>query len=290
VLTEIEAVLAAAVQAGAARILDVRRSGTVGGAFKNATELVTEADRQSDTAILSVLTAHLPAIDPTLSVHLEESGVTGTPGARRIGADPLDGTSHFASGGNLYSVQAHYLDDGAPLVGVVFQPEVFLPLAETDRPVGRFVSAIRGQGAFTRRTEFVDGAFRMSASRRVTAEGWTAGARPLVACVPYSGKMRPDERDRARRVYDSGILGATTGTGGAGGNVMMIVFGGQDVYANFGAGEDLDLAPPQVIAEEAGLTVWGPDRRPPIWHVRKQPFVVARDAAMAERLLDVAGL
>jgi 3'-phosphoadenosine 5'-phosphosulfate (PAPS) 3'-phosphatase len=71
---------------------------------------------------------------------------------------------------------------------------------------------------------------------------------------------------------------------------MMIVFGGQDVYANFGAGEELDLAPPQVIAEEAGLTVWGFDRRPPVWHVRKQPFVVARSPEMAERFLSAAGL
>jgi hypothetical protein len=149
---------------------------------------------------------------------------------------------------------------------------------------------VRGQGAFARRTEFVDGAFRVSAARRVTAAPWTPGARPLVACVPYSGKMTSDERARARRVYDSGIIGATTGTGGAGGNVMMIVFGGQDVYANFGAGEDLDLAPPQVIAEEAGLTVWGPDRRPPVWHARKQPFVVARDETTAEPFLQAAGV
>jgi hypothetical protein len=41
-----------------------------------------------------------------------------------------------------------------------------------------------------------------------------------------------------------------TGTGGAGGNVMMATLGGQHVYAN-GAGDDLDLIPPQVIAEEA---------------------------------------
>jgi 3'-phosphoadenosine 5'-phosphosulfate (PAPS) 3'-phosphatase len=108
--------------------------------------------------------------------------------------------------------------------------------------------------------------------------------------VPYSGKMAPSERALAMRVHESGIISATTGVGGAGGNVMMTIFGGQDVYANFGAGEDLDLAPPQVIAEEAGFTVWGPDRKPPVWTVRKQPFVVAPSPEIAEIFLRSAGL
>ena len=69
---------------------------------------------------------------------------------------------------------------------------------------------------------------------------------------------------------------------------MMVLFGGQHVYANFGAGEDLDLIPPQVIAIEAGLTVWGVDRKPPVWHVRKQPFVIAPNEEIAERFLRAA--
>jgi hypothetical protein len=102
--------------------------------------------------------------------------------------------------------------------------------------------------------------------------------------------MDAEGRERAARVYTSGIIAATTGVGGAGGNVMLSVFGGQDVYANFGAGEDLDLIPPQVIAHEAGLTVWGVDRVLPVWKVRKQPFIVAPDPEIAERFLQAAGL
>jgi len=282
-------VLCAAVLAGAERVLAVRQSGSIIAGYKDARELVTEADRQSDAAMLAVFRAECPAIDPTLSYHLEESGLSGGDSARRIGADPLDGTSHFASGGTLYSVQAHYIDEGIPLVGVVFQPEVFLPLAETPRPLGRLVTSIRGRGAFTCRTEFVDGSFTLGELRRITRRR-DASRQAVVACVPYSTKMSPPERALARRVHDSGVIGVTTGTGGAGGNVMMVVFGGQDVYANFGAGEDLDLAPPQVIAEEAGYVVWGPDRRPPVWHTRKQPFIVALDEPTAERFLQAAGL
>jgi hypothetical protein len=70
---------------------------------------------------------------------------------------------------------------------------------------------------------------------------------------------------------------------------MMVILGGQHVYANLGAGEDLDLIPPQVIAEEAGLTVWGIHRHPPVWTVRKQPFVVAPSPQIAEDFLRAAG-
>jgi 3'-phosphoadenosine 5'-phosphosulfate (PAPS) 3'-phosphatase len=288
-LQEIRDILTEAVLAGGVRIIDVRRSGEIGSRYKDATELVTEADQQSDAAILSVLTRRFPAVDPSVSFHLEESGVVGTLGRRRVGADPLDGTSHFATGGNLYAVQAHYIEDGVPLVGVVFQPEVYLPLSVTQCPSGRLVSAIAGEGAQVLRTEFVGDAFQLGDPHRVVKRPRSA-TRAFVACVPITGKMGPAERALARKVHESGLIAVMTGTGGAGGNVMMAIFGGHEVYANFGAGDDLDLAPAQVIAVEAGLTVWGRDRQPPVWHVRKQPVIVAPDDEIAELFLRAAGL
>lgn len=275
--------------AGAREVLATRLSGNVDARFKSASELVTEADTRSDAAMRAVLDAHRSALGADVSFRLEESGVVGTPGARRIGADPLDGTSHFAAGGNLYSVQAHYIEDGAPLAAVICQPELYVPLSESEHCTGRLVFATRGGGAFVRRTEFRGAGFHFDPPRRVQPPPLSS-ARTIVACVPITSKMNDRERGLAQAVYASGLVGAMTGTGNAGGNVMMIVFGGQDVYANFGAGEELDLAPPQVIAEEVGLTVWGLDRRPPVWHVLKQPFVVARTEEMAERFLKAAGL
>ena len=282
-LTQISDVLIEAVLAGGREILAVRAAGDVAAHYKDAKELVTMADRNADTAILSVFQSRLPAIDPEISFHLEESGVTGTPGAKIAGADPLDGTNHFAAGGASYSVMAHYVEDGLPLVGVVFQPEVFLPLAEGPQCVGRLVSAIRGEGAFVRRSEGLE----LGEARRVIARP-ARDVRGYVACVPFGSKMDDEGRERTARVHASGLIAATTGVGGAGGNVMLSIFGGQDVYANFGAGEDLDLIPPQVIAIEAGLTVWGVDRKPPVWHARKQPFIVAPSPEIAGRFLDAA--
>ncbi len=282
-------VLIEAVLAGAREILTVRLSGKVQAMYKDAKELVTTADHKSDAAILKVFHAKLPSIDPEISFHLEESGITGTPGAKIAGADPLDGTNHFAAGGTAYSVMAHYVEDGIPQAGVVFQPEVYLPLAETERCLGRIVFAVRGQGAMAQRSEFLGKRFSLSMPRRVVKRA-APQTKAFVACVPIGSKMSDEERARAAKIHASGIIGATTGVGNAGGNVMMSVFGGQDVYANFGAGEDLDLIPPQVIALEAGLTVWGIDRQPPVWNVRKQPFIVAPNPEIAERFLQAAGL
>jgi 3'-phosphoadenosine 5'-phosphosulfate (PAPS) 3'-phosphatase len=288
-LSEIADVLIAAVLSGAREILAVRLAGKVETRYKDAKELVTTADQKSDDAILAVFRKRLTAIDAEISFHLEESGVTGTPGAKIAGADPLDGTNHFAAGGTSYSVMAHYVEDGIPRVGVVFQPEVFLPLTETEKCVGRMVFALLGQGAIVQRSEYTGRGFSLSQPRRVVKRA-APQTRAFVACVPYGSKMDDEGRERAMRVYASGVIAATTGVGGAGGNVMLSIFGGQDVYANFGAGEDLDLIPPQVIAHEAGLTVWGLDRKLPVWHVRKQPFIVAPSAEIAERFLQAAGI
>jgi 3'-phosphoadenosine 5'-phosphosulfate (PAPS) 3'-phosphatase len=288
-LTEIADALVAAVLSGAREILAVRLAGDLDARYKDEKELVTTADQKSDAAILAVFQSRLAPIDPSISFHLEESGMTGTPCGKIAGADPLDGTNHFAAGGTSYSVMAHYVEDGAPLVGIVFQPEVFLPLAETANCLGRLVSAIRGDGAFVRRSEFRGDTFALSEMRRVHKRSLPQ-RKTFVVCVPFGSKMDAEGRERAARVYTSGIIAATTGVGGAGGNVMLSVFGGQDVYANFGAGEDLDLIPPQVIAHEAGLTVWGVDRVLPVWKVRKQPFIVAPDPEIAERFLQAAGL
>jgi len=287
-LEQIEDLLIRAVLAGASEVLRVRRSGRLDTRLKTARELVTSADEQSDAAILAVLKREIAAIDPEISFHLEESGIHGSDSRKRVGADPIDGTNHFACG-NLYAIQAHFVEDGIPQVGAILQPEVYLPLSESKAPVGRLAAAIRGRGATVRRTRFRGNAFHLGKERRLRIPELPDPS-GYVACVPYSVKMAPEERETARRVHESGLVAVTTGAGGAAANVMMTIFGGQHVYANFGAGEDLDLIPPQVIAIEAGLTVWGANRRPPVWHVRKQPFIVAPSPEIAAKFLEAAGL
>jgi Inositol monophosphatase family len=102
-LDEICSALVEAVTAGAVEVLTVKLAGDLDVQFKDAKELVTAADKNSDAAILAVFHRRLTAIDPAISFQLEESGVIGTCEEKRAGADPIDGTTHFASGGHWYS-------------------------------------------------------------------------------------------------------------------------------------------------------------------------------------------
>jgi 3'-phosphoadenosine 5'-phosphosulfate (PAPS) 3'-phosphatase len=291
-LEQIAQILERAVLLGAAEVLALKRAGTVHAEYKDATELVTEADRRSDAAILNEFRTSLTPLDPEIVFHLEESGHTGTPNnaGKVAGADPIDGTNHFACGGQSYSIQAHYVENGIPKIGIILQPEVYLPLSESDRPIGRIVRAITGAGADTARTEFIapTQTFTLSERRRLTKSP-NPSTKSYVACVPLSTKMTADEKARALRVYNSGLISVTTGLGGAAANILMTIFGGQQVYANFGAGEDLDLIPGQVIATEAGMVVWDLNGNPPQWEgIRKQPFLIAPDEAIARRFLNAA--
>ena len=105
---EIRDILLDAVIAAALEVVKVKQSGEWTAASKDATELVTTADRLSDAAILCVFRSRLPAIDPEISFHPEESGHYGASAAKEVGADPLDGTNHFICGGTSYSIQAHF--------------------------------------------------------------------------------------------------------------------------------------------------------------------------------------
>src|SRR5689334_8817201 len=110
-LDRMRSVLTDAVVAGASQILDVRGSAANVRRYKANDELVTAADERSDAAMSAVFAERLSRVAPGVGWHLEESGRKHAEGAASwVGADPLDGTHPFASGGIQYCVQAHYLE------------------------------------------------------------------------------------------------------------------------------------------------------------------------------------
>ena len=289
-LERMRRVLIDAVVAGASQILDVRGDVLNIRRYKANRELVTLADERSDAAMTAVFAERLARVAPGVGWHLEESGRRhSVDAAAWVGGDPLDGTQPFASGGTQYCVQAHYLEGGVPLVGVIFQPEVHLPLNGRSGAIGRLVWAIRGVGAFVQRSTYRRRSFTLGRSRAIAVRP-RRPPRALTACVSIGVKMTPDERGRAIRLLSDPIVGATAGTGSAGGNILMAVFGGLDLYVNFGAGNELDIAPGQVIAQEVGLAVRTVGRCPPVWDRWKQPVVVAPSAALADRVLRIGGV
>jgi fructose-1,6-bisphosphatase/inositol monophosphatase family enzyme len=260
-LERMRTVLRDAVVAGASQILDVRADASNMRRYKANDELVTLADERSDAAMSAVFSERLTKVAPGVGWHLEESGRRHAEDAAAwIGADPL--------------------------VGVIFQPELHLPLHGRSGAVGRLVWAIRGAGAFVQRSNYRRRSFTLGRSQAIAMRP-RRPPRALTACVSIGVKMTPDERGRAIRLLSDPIVGATAGTGSAGGNILMVVFGGLDLYVNFGAGNELDIAPGQVIAEEAGLAVRTVGGHPPVWDRFKQPVVVAPSAALADRVLRI---
>lgn len=84
-------------------------------------DLVTAADRASETATIEVLSRHCPQI-PILA---EESGaIGGTQTSDYLWAiDPLDGTTNFAHQYPFFAVSIGLLFQGQPIVGVVADPD-----------------------------------------------------------------------------------------------------------------------------------------------------------------------
>lgn len=86
---------------------------------ERAGDLVTEADKASENAILEILRRHLP----NHRILAEESGYSGEEGNEYLWAiDPLDGTTNYAHGYPLAVVSVGLLMGGIPQVGAVYNP------------------------------------------------------------------------------------------------------------------------------------------------------------------------
>ena len=82
-------------------------------------DLVTEADRASEVAVLTVLKRHFP----DHGILAEESGQGGQLDSPLLWAvDPLDGTTNYAHQYPLCAVSIGLLVAGVPAVGVVYNP------------------------------------------------------------------------------------------------------------------------------------------------------------------------
>lgn len=82
------------------------------------TNLVTEADRESESVIISVLTDHFPEH----SFLAEESGRQSVSEDFLWAIDPLDGTTNYIHCYPMAAVSIGLIYRGSPLLGVVYNP------------------------------------------------------------------------------------------------------------------------------------------------------------------------
>lgn len=101
------------------KLKDIQEKGSPGN-------LVTEADKASEAAIVEVIRRHLP----DHGILTEESGELGDTSSKYLWAiDPLDGTTNYTHQLPLCASSVGLLIDGAVQVGAVFNPfsnELFL--------------------------------------------------------------------------------------------------------------------------------------------------------------------
>lgn len=82
-------------------------------------DLVTEADKAAEAAILAIIQRHFPEH----GILAEESGQLGSAESQFLWAiDPLDGTTNYAHQYPAYAVSIGLLIEGVPQVGVIFDP------------------------------------------------------------------------------------------------------------------------------------------------------------------------
>ena len=82
---------------------------------------VTEADERAERCIVPALWALDPAV-PVVAEEAASRGDTPAVGSRFWLVDPLDGTREFVSRNGEFTVNIALIEDGAPVLGVVFEP------------------------------------------------------------------------------------------------------------------------------------------------------------------------
>lgn len=103
---------------------EVRKKGDI--------DLVTEADLASEKVVVETIRAKFPEH----SILAEESGESRGDTRFQWIIDPLDGTTNFSHGLDLFAVSIAFYMEGLPRAGVVFNPAS-----------GEFFEAVAGRGA-----------------------------------------------------------------------------------------------------------------------------------------------
>ncbi|MFG1296463.1 3'(2'),5'-bisphosphate nucleotidase CysQ [Xanthobacter variabilis] len=104
---------------------------------------VTAADGAAEEIICAALAKLAPGV-PVVAEEAMSDGAKVTCGSRFFLVDPLDGTREFISGNGEYTVNIALVEDGVPVLGVVYAPARAALFA--GRPGGAF-HALRAPGA-----------------------------------------------------------------------------------------------------------------------------------------------
>lgn len=118
-MSNLEDLIALALAAGR-EIMSVRAAG-IDAQTKADGSLVTIADQRAEAIIEAGLAQLAPGV-PMLGEEAVAAGRIANCSGRFYCVDPLDGTRGFAKGGDEFTVNIALVENGAPIVGVVYAP------------------------------------------------------------------------------------------------------------------------------------------------------------------------
>jgi myo-inositol-1(or 4)-monophosphatase len=134
----LEAAVETAMEAGGLLLAEFDRPVKI--SYKGEVDLVTQADRRSEQAIVS----RLRGFFPKHAIVAEEGGGQESDSPYRWIVDPLDGTTNFAHGYPCFAVSIGLEEAGELVVGVIYQP-VTKELFTTARGEGAYLNERRIQ-------------------------------------------------------------------------------------------------------------------------------------------------
>lgn len=185
---------------------------------------VTLADERAE----ALITAGLRSIEPSFPVVAEEAvgrGERPSVDTHYWLVDPLDGTREFVARNGEFTVNIALVEDGEPVLGVVFAPSL-----------GRLFAGGRGLGAFV--------------DDRAGRRGIAARQRPAHECVAAVSRLHGDAGRAEAFLAAQGVTRCVVA--GSSLKFGLLAAGEADLYPRFGRTMEWDTAAGQAVLVAAG--------------------------------------
>jgi 3'(2'), 5'-bisphosphate nucleotidase len=217
--------------AGEAILAIVRRGFDVEAKGDNSP--VTEADRAAELVILAALARLAPGV-PVVAEEEVAAGRIPALDDTYFLVDPLDGTKEFIRGGDDYTVNIGLVENGSPVMGVVFSPAT-----------GRLHAGAVGEGAW-----LDEGKGERQIRTRERGEQITA-----VASKSHLNQSTVDYLKAAVGDCDYTAIGSSL-------KFCILAEGRADIYPRAAPTSEWDTAAGHAVLLAAGGLVDGPDGSP----------------------------
>jgi 3'(2'), 5'-bisphosphate nucleotidase len=215
---------------------------------KNDLSPVTEADEAAERLILAGLASY-DAATPVISEEAASAGRIPEVANRFYLVDPLDGTKEFVSRNGEFTVNIARIENGLPILGVVYAPAV-----------RRIFWGETGKGA---------------AEGSVAADGTIAWKKLSVRPCPAGGAVvvaSRSHRDAATEDFLKTIKVAKLVSAGSSLKFCLVAAGEADVYPRFGRTMEWDTAAGHAVLLAAGGKVLNSDGEPLCYGKRERGF------------------